>query len=766
MIARVSNIDDSSGPVPRCKATAVGYGVAWLLLSQLVAAADTTPLLDATQVASGLFHTCARTSTGGVKCWGSNTIGQLGDGTTLDRLTAVDVPGLVSGVKAIAVGANHSCAVTDGGGVKCWGDNYSGQLGDGSTTDRMTPVDVQGLSGITAIAAGGSHTCALSLAGAVSCWGDNSSGELGDNSTIQRLTPVPVQGLGGGIGAIVGGGRHTCALSEGGGVRCWGFNGRGQLGDNSITTRLTPVDVQGLATGVSAITAGDEHSCALTQESGVKCWGFNSSGQLGDASNTNRPTPVNVQGLGGGIIAIAAGYDHTCALGAGGIVSCWGDNETGQLGDNTFTERFAPANVQGLGTGIVGVAAGAGHSCALSDEGRVKCWGDNSAGQLGDGSLPVRLTPVDVPGLAGGITTVAAGEFHGCAVTDTGGVKCWGRNDTGQLGDNTTMKRLVPVDVQGLGGVAAVGAGAEHSCALTQTGAVHCWGDNRIGQLGDGSTQGQLTPVGVQGLGSGVVAIAVGRYHSCALTQGGGVKCWGTNGSGQLGDNSLDYPAAPVDVVGLNTGVGSIAAGSSHTCAVTQGGGVKCWGANDDGQLGDNSTVDRLTPTDVTGLASGISTVAAGYEHTCARSQGGGVLCWGENFAGQLGNNSTEPSLTRVGVSELGSGVATIATGGRHSCARTLAGGLKCWGSNRVGQLGDGSDANRTAPVNVEGLSNGITNVATGRFHTCAVTSAGGVKCWGEHLYGQLGLGGRNYGLPSDVLVTRASAIFRNGFEP
>lgn len=730
-----------------------------------------TPLGGVVQVVSGDYHACARTSTGSVKCWGTNSVGQLGDGTTSDRSMPVDVPGLASGVRAIAAGENHTCAVTAAGGVKCWGYNFNGQLGDGSTIDRSTPVDMQGLgAGISAIAAGGGHTCALSLTGAVTCWGANGGGQLGDNSTLQRLTPVAVQGLGSGISAVSAGGEHTCALGQSGGLKCWGSNVSGQLGDNSLTDRLTPVDVQGLTTGVSVIAAGNKHTCAVTQAGGVRCWGYNDSGQLGDASNTDRQAPVDVQGLVSGITAVTAGFEHSCALAASGAVTCWGNNRSGQLGDNTFAGRATPGSVLGLGTGITGIVAGGYHSCALGQGGRVTCWGDNSAGQLGDGTLPVRPPPVDVPGLGSGIRAVAAGHLHGCAVGVAGGVKCWGANGAGQLGDNTTTQRLTPLNVQGLGDVVAVAAGADHSCALTQAGAVRCWGANSSGQLGNGSTQGQLTPVAVQGLASGVVAIAAGSAFSCALTQGGGVKCWGANGSGQLGVDGPTNSTTPGDVDGLGTGVIAIAAGHSHACAVTQGGGVKCWGLNSDRQLGGSSAAEDVpTPADVMGLTSAVTSVAAGQNHTCALGQGGGVVCWGSNTRGQLGDSSTGdfPRATPVPVTGLGSGVAMIATGASHSCARTVAGGLKCWGSNRARQLGDGGSAtDRTAPVDVQGLSSGVTSIATGTFHTCAVTGAGSVKCWGEHLYGQLGVGGRNYALPAEVLIARTSTVFKNGFEP
>jgi alpha-tubulin suppressor-like RCC1 family protein len=231
-------------------------------------------------IATGDGHTCAVTTAGGVKCWGANYTGQLGDASTYSyrSTTPVDVAGLTSGVAAIEAGSGHTCALTTAGGVKCWGDNILGQLGDNTITESRTitesytPIAVSGLtSGVTAISAGVSHTCALTTAGGVKCWGDNYGGQLGDNTTSRRYTPVDVSGLTSGVAAVSAGSLNTCALTTAGGVKCWGYNSYGQLGDSTTTARNTPVDVTGLTSGVAAISAGDNHTCAVTTAGGVKC---------------------------------------------------------------------------------------------------------------------------------------------------------------------------------------------------------------------------------------------------------------------------------------------------------------------------------------------------------------------------------------------------------------------------------------------------------------------------------------------------------------
>jgi alpha-tubulin suppressor-like RCC1 family protein len=383
---------------------------------------------------------------GGIKCWGSNSYNQLGIPNTITtvRFFPVDMSGL-TGVVALSAGAAHTCALMSTGGVKCWGYNGSGQLGDGTTTTRFTPMDVSGLdSGVAAISAGELHTCALLVSGGIKCWGDNSDGQLGDGTTTNRLTPVDVSGLVRGVLTIAAGAIHTCVVMSTGGVKCWGSNSYGQLGDGTATNQLTPVDVSGLTSGVAAIAVRYSHSCALMVGGGVKCWGSNNYGQLGDGSTIGRSTPVDVSGLSSGVMAIATGEAHTCALMSVGSVKCWGDNMYGQVNvDDSNMILGTPQSVSGV-TGIVTLSAGYDHTCALTVSGSVKCWGYNHVGQLGlgDGPIPWRR-PGDVNGLTD-VANIAAGYSFTCALMSTGSVKCWGYNGDGELGINNGW---APLDV-------------------------------------------------------------------------------------------------------------------------------------------------------------------------------------------------------------------------------------------------------------------------------------------------------------------------------
>lgn len=692
-----------------------------------------TFLMEPAMISAGGGHTCELTHSGGVKCWGYNVYGQVGDGWDIDRTTPVYVLGLYSGMTAVSAGGGHTCALSEEGGVKCWGLNMYGELGDGTWDDSFVPVDVVGLSsGVVAISATAGHTCAITQEGGVKCWGYNEYGQLGDGSYDNSSVPVDVMGLSSGVVAISAGWGHTCALTEEGGVKCWGLNIYGQLGDGTLEDSAVPVDVEGLSSGVIAISAGGGHTCALTQGGEVKCWGLNFYGQLGDSTWTDSPVPVDVVGLSSDITAISVGGGHSCALTQSGDVRCWGDNEYGQLGNGTRDNSAIPVDVEGLFSNIVAISAGWGHTCAISQTEGAKCWGYNEYGQLGDGNIYDSLIPVGVLDFVLGGVVVSAGGGHTCVIAQSGGVKCWGYNNEGQLGDGSTEDKYKPVDVVGLtSGVTAVAVGEEHSCALTQTGGMKCWGDNWAGELGDGSTDSRSAPVDVNDLTSGVIAIAVGCYHSCAVTQGGGVKCWGYNSDGQLGDGTTATKYTPVDVVGLTSGVIAIAGGCSHTCAVTQTGGVKCWGNNENGQLGDGTTAERHTPVDVLGLVSGVVAITAGDEHTCAVTAMGGVKCWGDNESGQLGDGTTIDQYSPIDVSGLTAGVIEVSAGGFHTCALTQTNTVKCWGSNWCGQLGDGTTMDQSLPVDVVRLSSPVNAISAGAWYTCAITQADGVICWG-----------------------------------
>ncbi len=357
----------------------------------------------ASSVSAGRDHACALTKRGGVKCWGYNYYGQIGVGVRSNSTTPLDVKGLKQGVSYVAAGGNSTCARTTAGGVKCWGDNDHGQLGDGTGTTRLTAVDVGGLtSGVSAISVGFAHACALS-GGGVKCWGDNTWGGLGDGTTNNNGNAVDVTGLTSGVAAISAGAGYTCALMTAGGVKCWGNDGNGQLGDGTTNSSSTPVDVVGLSSGVAGIFASATgfHTCALMTTGGIKCWGSNNFGELGDGTTTGSSTPVDVPSLPSGVASVTVGAYHTCALLITGHLRCWGRNDKGELGDGTTIDSSVPVSVKRFPDGAQAVSAGDGFTCGVTTSRVAKCWGGNPFGRLGDGSTIQRHTPTNVEGLPG-----------------------------------------------------------------------------------------------------------------------------------------------------------------------------------------------------------------------------------------------------------------------------------------------------------------------------------------------------------------------------
>lgn len=391
-------------------------------------------------LAVGPTHTCALTTSGTVKCWGRNGSGQLGNGTTTDSLLPVDVhtssndTSPLSNVKALTIASSHTCALTISGTVKCWGSNGEGRLGDGTENASSTPVNVHTsstdptpLSGITAISSSESHTCALTTGGSVKCWGFNDFGRLGDGTTMARLWPVDVHTSSAsstplsGIVAIATGSKRTCALTTNGTVKCWGGN---RLGNGTTSSSTTPVDVLASGTpssnpvileGITAITDGNSHTCALTTNGTVKCWGNSTGrGQLGNNSTSDANNPVDVHTSAtestplSGVTALSAGADHTCAVINNGTVKCWGYNFHGQLGNTnvdfaSFTAySTTPVTVQTSDTdtnpltNIVALSSGGNVTCALNNTSQLLCWGQNSNGGLGNQQTTNSQTPVFV----------------------------------------------------------------------------------------------------------------------------------------------------------------------------------------------------------------------------------------------------------------------------------------------------------------------------------------------------------------------------------
>ncbi|PCI23896.1 hypothetical protein COB57_06320, partial [Candidatus Peregrinibacteria bacterium] len=768
-------------------------------------------------IAMGYAHSCVVLADETVKCWGKNSSGQLGNGSTTNSNIPVVVSSLTN-VASLGLGQYHSCALITDGTVKCWGENGGGQLGDASTTDRLTPVVVTGLTDVITLTGGGDHTCVSLSDQTVKCWGYNGNGgQLGDGTTTSRSAPVLVSGVTSAT-AVVTGRYHSCALLSDKTVTCWGYNGAGQLGDTTFSTRPTAALVTGLTT-VESLFAGGEHNAAILSDGSVKMWGKNTNGQLGNGATTNSSSILTLAGITNPIV-VSPGRFHTCVLLSDGTANCMGRNSNGQLGNNSTSQSTSLVTVDSL-TNVGMLFAGGLHNCAVVAGGSVKCWGNNSSGEMGDASTTTRKTPVSVTGLtnalaetfisAAGLTsenivsgvtingvtgsaTVVSGsesssanvgDFaydsdgvlevwtgsewvkvgkvkqgektfdiggHSCVVLEGGSVKCWGENHAGQLGDGTTTNSNVPVSVLGITSAKSLEIKQSYSCALLEDNTMKCWGykPSEVSMPGipGGSTPGLISSV------ANIESVGIGSGHMCFLITDGTVECMGYDAYGQLGnDVALTSQSSFVVVDGITTAT-LLATGTYHNCVILADTTVKCWGLNQYGAIGDNDMgVDKATPVAVVGL-TGVKDLALGWEHSCALLNNGQVKCWGRDLGGRLGDNLSDANkATPVSVYGI-SDAQSISSENQHTCVVVSGGKVKCWGQNsNNGELGDNSFANQYIPVSPVGVEN-VYKIAAGDSHTCALLQDGTIECWGSNHAGQLGDG---------TTTSRATAVSVSG---
>jgi alpha-tubulin suppressor-like RCC1 family protein len=431
-----------------------------------------------------------------------------------------------------------------------------------------------------------------------------------------------------------------------------------------------------------------------------------------------------------GLERYTSGDSHTCALTASGQAYCWGDNSLGQLGNGSNTNTSVPTLVGG-GLVFSSITAGTAHTCGLTTAGTVHCWGNKSKGQTGTGSSGGSLNLPTIINLGVNFSSISAGGNSTCGIVLSGAGYCWGDNSNQKLGiTNTNL--IVDTAQPVLGGLSfsSISVGGEHICALTLSGAAYCWGNGRQGQLGNSMIEASQPTAVTSNLSFS--SINAGGQHTCALSSGV-AYCWGFNSRGQLGDGSNNLSVLPTIVLG-NLSFSSLETNYDHSCAITLSGTLYCWGGNNSGQLGDNSATNRSVPSLVAGNLV-FSSVFLGNQHTCAITTSGISYCWGSNSSGQLGNNAFNTATAPTAVS--GFSFSSISAGAGSTCGLTASGKAYCWGDNSIGQLGSTGGGGFT-PVAVEGNLT-FAKISTWFQHTCGITTTSEAYCWGSNTDGQLG---------------------------
>ncbi len=709
-----------------------------------------------TSVSSGAYHTCIILG-GALKCFGRNNYGQIGN-PTITAVQYFTIPQTVvsSGVTAVGAGYYHTCFVV-AGALKCFGNNSNGQLGDPSTGGVTSTPYTAIASGVTAVAGGNGHTCAI-VSGALKCFGKNDSGQIGNGIASGADVTTPYTVIPAGVTDVAAGDSHTCAIVSGS-LQCFGANNMGQIGNGVSGTVVTsPYTV--IAAGVSKAGAGLFYSCVVV--AGVpKCFDSNGSGQFGNGSsggaNVTTPTSSNIAG----VTDISLGFYHFCSITNNNELYCNGENGVGKLGsgtDNSGRLEKTPVHIMGpyyhggsydyVGSQTFhSMAGGTGHSCVIQSGGSLICYGDNSKGQIGNGSGGVNVR-VDAPYqvIASGVTKVFAGYTHTCAIS-SGALVCFGNNTFGQSGTGTgDFSVLTPTTIIA-SGVTDGFVGANHTCAMV-SGSLQCFGIGYTGQLGNG-IQNLTVATPYLLFSSGVTDVAAGISHTCAIVSGS-LKCVGDNSYGQIGNNvQTKYYLSNDPYTVFSSGVSSVAAGDNHTCAVVSG-ALWCFGENGYGQIG-NNTSGTFETTPVQVISSGVVRVFAAGLTTCAELSDHSLSCFGYGAEGIFNDGAMGATQTTPLPITLPSGVGTLVDFDlsiTHACGIfDLAGVRKlyCWGGNNSANIFDDSIYSDPITSHLVTVASSPSKVSIGVKHfsfnpagnTCFIDN-GAVKCFGDNTNGQI----------------------------
>ncbi len=702
--------------------------------------------------------TAAIKTDGTLWTWGYGFSGQLGTNNTTNTSTPVTTFSGGTDWKQVSAGNGHTAAIKTDGTLWVWGVGISGQLGNAETFSRSTPVTTfAGGTNWKQVSAGQNYTVALRDDGInkeVFTWGARYDGLLGDNYAPNRSTPVTTFSGGTDWKQVSSGGAYTAAIKTDGTLWTWGRGGYGRLGTNDLIDRYTPVTTFAGGTNWKQVSAGSFHTAAIKTDGTLWSWGYGRNGRLGDATITNKSTPVTTFAGGTDWKQVSAGTNHTVAIKTDGTLWTWGYGRDGRLGTQIdTTDRSTPVTTFAGGTNWKQVSAGDRHTAAIKTDGTLWTWGNGYSGRLGTNDRTEKLTPVTT--FAGGTNwkQVSAGDRHTAALRDDGVNKelfTWGSGYSGRLGTKTVLVNInisTPITTF-VGGTnwKQVSVGYRHTAAIKTDGTLWTWGNGSQGQLGTNSISIHYIPSTTFSGGTNWKQVSSGITHTTAIKTDGTLWVWGESGQGRLGTNDAVNRSTPVTTFAGGTDWKQVSAGRDHTAAIKTDGTLWVWGYGRNGKLGTNDLIDRYTPVTTFAGETNWKQVSAGYNHTAALRDDGvnkELFTWGAKSEGRLGNalvlgDRSTPVTTFAG----GTNWKQVSAGTNHTVAIKTDGTLWTWGYGGSGRLGTNDRTEKLTPVTTFAGGTNWKQVSAGTNHTVALRDDGVNKelfTWGAKSEGRLG---------------------------
>ena len=811
----------STGDRETCATPTLGPIVCWGLRSDTATLPQRVGAVGGwSSVDAGNRHTCAINADNALYCWGTNLNGQLGDGSKISRILPSREATSGSDWESVSAGENSTCAIRADGSLYCFGLNSLGQLGTGTTTSSSRPVqESSGRPDWTKVSVGTTHACAVNQDHELFCWGDSAYDQI-PGGYSGELDPT-LNDEWNGVVDVSSSATETCLLDILGHSACWGEHNGGSVvaeyfnadqvaagtydGLNDwcvVTASVTDCENYLDATDSTFVAVGGNNVCHISTGGVLRCAGSNVYGQLGFASYVNDysgwktvldpslsylddPATTDIdesdEEAFGQWVSVSLGDTHACAINLDGTLYCWGSNANGRLGVGSPAEAFAPvvenkwaqpAELDGGPSSATVVTTsvalspemslGYEFACSMTNALDIWCVGSNTYGQLGQSNTDDSLTAVKVP-LPTGVSAwlgVSAADNFVCAIgrlsasATVGGLYCWGYNGYGQLGLDDTTNRDEPTRVGTASTWAHVAVGADSTCAITSAGVASCWGRNHHGQLGDGTGDGtddfnrdQPTLVSTS---LTFKSISISETHACAVDQASSsIYCWGWDGNGQLGNGAAGADSnVPLKITSAVRGWATVSTFGYTTCAVSLDGALYCWGYGVNGRLGSGLTDEVQTPVRERLRRNDWASVETGYDHTCARTTAGVLYCWGLDTSGELGIGGASTmdannAIPRVVEQPTTGTWRSFDVGYQKTCALTTTGAMYCWGKDPWG--GNWSQPDRLTLTGLALPASGtwatVSSSSSEAHYNCATTSTGALYCWGDNGSDRLGIG-------------------------